>query len=162
MPSPKDDAYILNIWRNLEKEYISSGLSRTGALKKIAKEYSVSVATAYFWLTPSYHAQQLKLSRTEHYKRQREWAKRNRARLSEYSKNYWKFRRNLSSYIQELFLEEDHMSSLSISEKLKEKIKIRFGKEIILNAIAKYNIANEDNPILEVKPDFYKFQENIY
>lgn len=54
------------------------------------------------------------------------------------------------------------MSSLSISEKLKEKIKIRFGKEIILNAIAKYNIANEDNPILEVKPDFYKFQENIY
>jgi len=162
MPSPKDDTYLLNIWRNLEKEYMSSGLSRTGALKKIAKEYSVSVATAYCWLTPSYHAQQLRLSRAEHFKRQREWAKRNRARLSEYSKDYWKFRRNLSSYIQELFLEEDHMSLLSISEKLKEKIKIRFGKEIILNAIAKYNVENEDNPILEVKPDNYRFQENIY
>lgn len=161
MPSPKDDQYLLETWQKLEKKYISSGLSRWGAIKNIAKDYLVSPRTVYYWLTPRYRAQKLKLSRSEEYKKKKkEWAKNpeNRALLSEYSKKYRKIRRNLSSYIQELFLEEDAMSLLSVSKKLKDKINISFDRKIILSGIAKYNYENEENPLVEIEPEFYRIK----
>jgi len=164
MPSPKDDSYLLNIWKKLEKDYILSGLSRWGALARIAGEYSVSPYTVYKWLTPRHKAHELKYDLSKIRKKQkREWARKpeNRTILSEYSKNYQKTRRHLSSYIQELFLEENAMSLQSISAKIEEKTNIRFNKKIILGAIAKYNYENEENPILEIDPDFYGIKYKI-
>lgn len=165
MPSPKDDAYLLNIWQDLEKKYISSGLSRWSSIKKIADVYSVSPRTVYYWLTPSYREQELKLSRSEKYKKKkRDWARKpeNRTLLSEYSKKYRKRRRNLPYIIEELFLEGNTMTFLSISEKLKEETNIRFDRKIILSAIAKYNYENEGSPIIEIEPERYKLKDTIF
>lgn len=161
MPSPKDDLYLLDVWQKLEKKYMSSGLSRWGSFKKIATEYSVSPDTVYYWLVPKHRTHILELESSNDYKKKkREWARHpeNRALLSEYSKKYKKIRRNLYSYIQELFMEDKEMSLSSVSRKLTEKTNIKFDKKIILSAIAKYNYENEDNPIIEIEPDLYRIR----
>ena len=167
MPSPKDDSCLLNIWRKKENEYISSGLSRLSALSKIAKEYSLSVTTVYYWLTPKYRAHELESKRSENRKKQkREWAMRpeNKARLYKYSRKYMHYRRHLDSYIEDLFLEfgGKPMTLLSISSKLKDRTKIRFDKKYVLAAIAKYNCEHENNPIEEIEPELYTVKDKTF
>jgi|GEM_PF-2763459 len=163
MPSPKDDPYVLNIWQELEKKYIDEGLSRWGAVERIALEYSVSPQTVYKWLTPGYRSQKNKLMMSEEYKKKkREWARRpeNKIRLYEYSRKYTRYRRHLDSYVEDLFLESGGkpMTLLSISEKLKEKTDVRFDKKLVLSAISKYNSEHENNPIEEIEPDLYRMK----
>lgn len=163
MLSPKDDSYLLNIWQKLEKKFISSGLSRWKSIKKIAIEYSVSPKTVYYWLTPEYRAQQLASSQSESRKKQkREWTKRaeNKTTLYQYSKKYMHYRRHLDSYVEDLFLEsgEKPMTLLSISKKLEGKTKIKFNKNLVIAAIAKYNCEHENNPIEEIEHDLYQMK----
>jgi len=163
MPTPRDDSYLLEIWKNKEKEYICSGLSRWSSLKRISQEYRVSPKTVYTWLTPQHKVHVLELKRSEKLKKKnREWARKpeNKARLYEYSRNYQHNRRHLDSFIRDFFFESEAnpLSLLSISSKLREKTKIRFDKKFILMAIAKYNYEHDNQQIEEIEPDLYRMQ----
>lgn len=157
MPSPNDDPGLLYVWQRKEKEYTPLGPSRLSALKRIAKEYSVSIKTVYYWLTPEYRAHKLESNQSESRKKQkRDWAKKpeNRTKLSQYQR----IRRNLPTVIEDLFLESgaSTMSLEGLSVKLKQKTSFNIGRQKILIAIAKYNFENEERPIIEIEPELYK------
>ena len=150
MPTPRDDPALLETWKELENYWISIGLSRHQALKRIAERYNVHYTQVYRYLTPS------NLNKHKEYNRN---YMRNKRKQLYYDRNYKSVYRNLYKYLDELFSYKSLYTLNDIRREIYKSTNIRIRPMTLIKKIQLYSEQKRGPPLEEIEKGVYKLKK---